>query len=57
MKEISCLDFLKLVHVLLTWHIVLEAMKVQFIVCKHVFDSLAVKGQTSFWETMDNYAT
>ena len=38
MTEISRLDFLKLIHVLLTWHVVLKAMKVQFIVCKHVFD-------------------
>ena len=43
MTEISRLDFLKLLHVLLMWHVVLMAMKVQFIVCKHVFDSLAVK--------------
>ena len=36
MTEISGLDFLKLVHVLLTWQIVLKAIKVQFNVCKHV---------------------
>ena len=36
MTEMSRLDFLKLVHVLLTWQIVLKAIKVQFIVCKHV---------------------
>ena len=43
MTEMSRLDFLKLVHVLLTLHVVLKAKKIQFIVCKHVFDSLAVK--------------
>ena len=41
--EISRLDFLKQVHVLLTCHVVLDVMDEQFMVCKHVFDSLAVK--------------
>ena len=36
-------DVLKQVHVLLTCHAVLDVMNTQFIVCKHVFDSLAVK--------------
>ena len=31
------------VRVLLTYHVVLDAMNEEFIVCKHVFDSLAVK--------------
>ena len=42
-KEIPRLDFLKQVHVLLTCHVVLCVINEQFIVCKHVFDSLAVK--------------
>ena len=42
-EEISRLDFLKLVHVLLMWRVVLDVMNAQFIVCKHVFESLAVK--------------
>ena len=41
--EISRLDFLKQVHVLLTCQVVLDVMNEQFIVCKHVFDSLTVK--------------
>ena len=41
--EISRLDFLKQVHVLLTCHVVLDVMDAQFMVCKHVFDSLTVK--------------
>ena len=41
--EISRLGFLKQVHVLLTCHVVLDVMDEQFMVCKHVFDSLAVK--------------
>ena len=40
---ISRIDFLKKVHVLLTCHTVLDLMNKQFIVCKHVSDSLAVK--------------
>ena len=43
MTEISRLDFMKLVHVLMTLHVVLKAMKEKFIVCKHIFDSMAVK--------------
>ena len=41
--EIPRLDFLKQVHVLLTCQVVLYVMNEHFIVCKHVFDSLAVK--------------
>ena len=41
--EIQRLDVLNQVHVLLTCHVVLDVMKDKFIVCKHVFDSLAVK--------------
>ena len=41
--EIPRFDFLKQMHVLLTCHAVLDVMNIQFIVCKHVFDSLAVK--------------
>ena len=41
--EIARFDVLKQVHVLLTCHAVLDVMNKQFIVCKHVFDSLAVK--------------
>ena len=41
--EIPRLDFLKQVHVMLTCHVVVDVMNEQFIVCKHVFDSLAVK--------------
>ena len=41
--EILCLDFLKQVHVLLMCHVVLDVMNELFIVCKQVFDSLAVK--------------
>ena len=41
--EMPRLDFLKQVHVLLTCHVVLDVMNDYFIVCKHVFDSLAVK--------------
>ena len=40
--EIPRFDFLKQVHVLLTSHAVLNVMNEQFIVCKHVSDSLAV---------------
>ena len=43
MTEIARLDFLELVHVLLMWHVAMKAVKVQFIVCKYVFDSLAAK--------------
>ena len=38
---------LKQVHVLLTCHAVLDVINKQFIVCKHLSDSLAVK-MTSF---------
>ena len=41
--EIPRFEFLKQVHVLLTCHAVLDVINKQFIVCKHVFDSLAVK--------------
>ena len=41
--EIPRLDFLKQVHVLLTCHVVLDVIDKQFMVCKHVFDSLTVK--------------
>ena len=41
--EIPRFDFWKQVHVLLTCHAVLDVMNKQFIVCKHVSDSLAVK--------------
>ena len=41
--EISRLDFLKQVHVLLTCHVVLDVMDEQFMVCKDVFDSLTEK--------------
>ena len=41
--EIPRFDFLKQVHVLLTCHAVLDVMYKQLIVCKQVFDSLAVK--------------
>ena len=41
--EIPCFDVLKQVHVLLTQHTVLDAVNKQFIVCKHVFNGLAVK--------------
>ena len=41
--EIPRFDFLKQVHVLLTCDVVFDAMNKQFIVCKQVFDSLAVK--------------
>ena len=41
--EILRFDVLKQVHGLLTCHAVLDVMNKQFIVCKHVFDSLAVK--------------
>ena len=37
------LGFLKQVLVLLTCHVVLDVMNESFIVCKHFFDSLAVK--------------
>ena len=37
------LDFLKQVQMLLPCHIVLDVMNESFIVCKHVFDSQAVK--------------
>ena len=42
-SEIPRLDFLKQVHVLLKCHAVLDVMNKQFIICKHVSDSLAVK--------------
>ena len=41
--EIPRFDFLKQVHVLLTYHAVLDVMDKQIIVCKHVSDKLAVK--------------
>ena len=41
--ENPLLDFLKQVHVLLTCHVVLDVMNEQLIVCKQVFESLAVK--------------
>ena len=41
--EIPRFDVLKQVHVLLTCHAVLDVMNKQFIVCKYVFDSLALK--------------
>ena len=41
--EIPRFDFLKQVHVLLTYHAVLDVMNKQIIVCKHLSDSLAVK--------------
>ena len=37
--KISRFDFWKLVNVLLTWRVVMKAIKIQCIVCKHVFDS------------------
>ena len=46
--EIPRFDVLKQVHVLLTYHAVLDAVNKQFIVCKHVFNSLAVKITTPF---------
>ena len=52
------LDFMKQAHVLLTCHAVLDVMNKQFIVCKHVLDSLAVKKkQDSARETTDNDVT
>ena len=41
--EILRFDFLKQLHVLLMCHTVLDVMNKQFIVCKHIFDNLAVK--------------
>ena len=41
--EILRFDVLKQVHVLLTCHAVMDVINKQFIICKHVFDSLAVK--------------
>ena len=41
--EIPRFDVLKQVHVLLTCHAALDVMNKHFIVCKHVFDPLAVK--------------
>ena len=41
--EMPRCDVLKQVHVLLTCHTVLDVMNKQFIVRKHVYDSLAVK--------------
>ena len=41
--ETQRFDFLKQVHVMLTCHTVLDVTNKQFIVCKHVFDNLAVK--------------
>ena len=40
--EIPRFDFLKQVHVLLMCHAVLGVINKQFIICKHVCDSLAV---------------
>ena len=47
--EIPRFDVLKQVHVLLTKHAVLDAMNKQFIVCKHVFNGLAVKMTSLCW--------
>ena len=41
--EILRFDVLKQIHVLLTLHAVLDGVNKQFIVCKHVFNVLAVK--------------
>ena len=41
--EILRFDFLMQVHVLLTYHAVLDVMNKHIIVCKHISDSLAVK--------------
>ena len=55
--EKLCLDFLKQVHVLLTCHVVLDVMNEQFIVCNHIFDSLAVKMTNLHQEITGNDAT
>ena len=47
--EISRFDVLKKVHVLLTLHAFLDAVNKQFIVCKHVFNGLAVKITSLRW--------
>ena len=41
--EIPRFDFLKQVHVLLACHAVLDVMNKQFIIYKHVCDSLTLK--------------
>ena len=41
--EIPRLDILKQVNVLLKCHVVLDVINDQYIACKHVFNSLAVK--------------
>ena len=41
--EIPRLNFWKQVQALLTCRVVFDVMNEQFIVCKHFFDSLAVK--------------
>ena len=41
--EMPRFDVSKQLHVLLTCHAVLDVMNKQFIACKHVSDSLAVK--------------
>ena len=41
--KIPRFDFLKQVHVVLTCHALLDVMNIQFIICKCVPDSLAVK--------------
>ena len=48
-SEMPRFDFLKQVHVLLTCHAVLDVRNKQFIVYKHVFDSLAVKDKPPQW--------
>ena len=48
-KEMPRFDVLKQVNVLLTCHTVLDVMNKQFIVCKHVSDSLAVKMSSLRW--------
>ena len=58
MTEIPRFDFLKQVHVLLTCHAVFGVTNKQFIVCKHVFDSLSGKNdKPPLGLTMDNDAT
>ena len=47
--EIPRSDVLKQVHVLLTYHTVLDAVNKQFIVCKNVFNGLVVKMTSLRW--------
>ena len=47
--EITRSDVLKQVHILLTKHAVLDAVNKQFIVCKLVFNGLAVKMTSLRW--------